>query len=56
MLSQVESILLHKVSFYLKDHSQNTLSIDLLSVIELNVLSVWNSILTFKSQLNSPEV
>lgn len=31
---------------YLKDHSQNTISIDSLSVIELNVLSVWNSILT----------
>lgn len=38
--------MLRKVLFYLKDHSQNTISIDSLSVIELNVLSVWNSILT----------
>ena len=38
--------MLRKVLFYLKDHSQNTISIDSLSVIELNVLSVLNSILT----------
>lgn len=35
-----------KVLFYLKDYSQNTISIDSLSVIELNVLSVWNPTLT----------
>lgn len=38
--------MLRKVLFYLNDHSQNTISIDSLSVIELNVLSVWNSIRT----------